>query len=51
MTEKRCWTGTDGIETALKMSYNKGNQLTTMVNRKDKIAYTYDRMAAWLRRC
>ena len=42
MTEK-VLTGTDGIETALKMSYNKGNQLTTMVNGKDKIAYTYDK--------
>ena len=31
------------IETALKMSYNKGNQLTAMVNGKDKIAYTYDK--------
>ena len=27
----------------LKMSYNKGNQLTAMVNGKDKIAYTYDK--------
>ena len=42
MTEK-VLTGTDGIETALKMSYNKGNQLMTMVNGKDKIAYTYDK--------
>ena len=42
MTEK-VLTGTDGIETALKMSYNKGNQLTAMVNGKDKIAYTYDK--------
>ena len=42
MTEK-VLTGTDGIETALKMSYNKANQLTGMANGKDKIAYQYDK--------
>ena len=42
MTEK-VLTGTDGIETALKMSYNKANQLTGMANGKDKITYKYDR--------
>lgn len=39
MTEK-VLTGTDGIETALKMSYNKANQLTGMANGKDKMAAT-----------
>ena len=42
MTEK-VLTGTDGIETTLKMSYNKANQLTGMANGKDKIAYKYDK--------
>ena len=42
MTEK-VLTGTDGIETALKMSYNKANQLTGMANGKDKITYKYDK--------
>lgn len=42
MTEK-VLTGTDGIENALKMSYNKANQLTGMANGKDKIAYKYDK--------
>ena len=36
-------TGTDGAETTLAMKYNKGNQLTSMANGRDKIAYTYDR--------
>ena len=42
MTEK-VLTGTDGIETTLKMSYNKANQLTGMANAKDKITYKYDK--------
>ena len=42
MTEK-VLTGTDGAETTLAMKYNKGNQLTSMANGRDKIAYTYDR--------
>ena len=36
-------TGTDGAETTLVMKYNKGNQLTSMVNGRDKIAYKYDK--------
>ena len=36
-------TGTDGAETTLAMKYNKGNQLTSMVNGRDKIAYKYDK--------
>ena len=27
----------------LKMSYNKGNQLVSMANGRDKIAYKYDK--------
>lgn len=42
MTEK-VLTGTDGIETTLKMSYNKANQLTGRANAKDKITYKYDK--------
>ena len=42
MTEK-VLTGTDGTETTLTMSYNKGNQLTAMANGKDKITYKYDK--------
>ena len=42
MTEK-VLTGTDGIETTLKMSYNKANQLTGMANGRNKIAYKYDK--------
>ena len=42
MTEK-VLTGTDGAETTLAMKYNKGNQLTSMANGRDKIAYKYDK--------
>ena len=42
MTEK-VLTGTDGAETTLAMKYNKGNQLVSMANGRDKIAYTYDK--------
>ena len=42
MTEK-VLTGTDGAETTLAMSYNKGNQLTSMANGRDKITYKYDK--------
>lgn len=39
-------TGTDGAETALKMSYNKANQFTTMANGKAKITYKSQHRAA-----
>ena len=32
----------------LKMSYNKGNQLTAMANGKDKITYSYDKNGSCL---
>ena len=34
-------TGTDGAETTLAMKYNKANQLVSMANGRDKIAYKY----------
>ena len=36
-------TGTDGQSVALKMTYNKGNQLVSMTNGKDKLTYGYDK--------
>ena len=42
MTEK-VLTGTDGAETTLAMKYNKANQLVSMANGRDKIAYKYDK--------
>ena len=35
--------GEEDQTVTLKMSYNKGNQLTAMANGKDKITYKYDK--------
>ena len=43
-------SGMDGETVALSMRYNKGNQMTSMTNGRDKLTYSYDKNGSMVKK-